>query len=210
MKNKRMVLLISESNFLLDVAFERRKDCLYLRDLAVAEELQLVIPEYAFAEVEAKLASFEAYWLNMFEKAKAVLEELPASRRQKEAHTQRLNIFDDCIALVSDSLKEARDGVNALYAVTLQVAFTPEIDMAAKLRRVRGRHPRDVKDLEIYESILYFARQNQKNDLKMIFLERDVAHFDVPEVKAELADVSVEIYFSAGEVVKRVRELLGK
>jgi hypothetical protein len=54
MKNKRKVLLISESNFLLDVAFERRKDCLYLRDLAVAEELQLVIPEYAFAEVEAK------------------------------------------------------------------------------------------------------------------------------------------------------------
>ncbi len=44
----------------------------------------------------------------------------------------------------------------------------------------------------------------------MIFLERDAAHFDVPEIKAELAAVDVEIYFSAGEVVKRVRELLNK
>jgi len=210
MKSKKKVLLISESNFLLDAAFERHKDCLYLRDLAVAEELQLVIPEYAFAEVEAKLASFEVYWLNMFEKAKAVLEELPASRRQREAHTQRLNTFDDCIALISDSLQEARDGINALYAVTLQIAFTPEIDIAARLRRVRGRPPHDVKDLEIYESILYFARQNQASNLNMIFLERDKAHFDVPEVKAELADVGVEIYFSAADVVKHVRELLGK
>jgi len=46
--------------------------------------------------------------------------------------------------------------------------------------------------------------------LKMIFLERDKAHFDVSEVKSELADVGVEIYFSAGDVVKHVRELLGK
>jgi hypothetical protein len=97
----------------------------------------------------------------MFEKAKAVLEELPASRRQKEAHTQHLKIFDDCISLVSDSLKEARDGVNALYAVTIQIAFTPEIDIAAKLRRAREHPPHDVKDLEIYESILYFAKKTR-------------------------------------------------
>ncbi len=150
MKNKNKVVLIGESNFLLDVAFERHKDCLYLHDLAVAEELQLVIPEYAFAEVEAKLASFEAYLLNTFEKAKATLEELPASRRQKKAHIQRLSTFDDCIALVTAFLKEACDGVDALHAVTFPIAFTPEIDAADKLRCVRGRPPHDVKDLEIY------------------------------------------------------------
>jgi hypothetical protein len=64
--------------------------------------------------------------------------------------------------------------------------------------------------LEIYESILAFARLNQSPDVAMVFLERDVTHFDVPEVKSELAAVGVEIYFMAGEAVKRIRELLGK
>jgi hypothetical protein len=44
----------------------------------------------------------------------------------------------------------------------------------------------------------------------MVFLQRDALHFDNPEVKAELAALDVEIYFSAGEAVRRIRELLGK
>jgi hypothetical protein len=64
--------------------------------------------------------------------------------------------------------------------------------------------------LEIYESILAFARLNRSPRLAIIFLERDAAHFDLPEIKTELADVDVEIYFSAGETVRRVREFLGK
>jgi hypothetical protein len=100
--------------------------------------------------------------------------------------------------------------LEALQAVALPIAFTPNIDAAAKLRRVRGRPPHDIKDLEIYESILAFARLNQSPDVAMVFLERDVTHFDVPEVKSELAAVGVEIYFMAGEAVKRIRELLGK
>lgn len=70
--------------------------------------------------------------------------------------------------------------------------------------------PLDVKDIELYESILAFARLNRSPDAVMVFLQRDALHFDNPEIKAELAALDVEIYFSAGEAVRRIRELLGK
>jgi hypothetical protein len=206
----KKVILLGESNYVLDVVLERHNDCVYLAQLAASGEIELVIPDYSFAEVEAKLREIESQFLLVFERAKAVLEKLLTSRREKKAHARRQSALDECNVHIHASVKEARDALEALQAVALPIAFTSNIDAAAKLRRVRGRPPHDIKDLEIYESILAFARLNQSPDVAMVFLERDVTHFDVPEVKSELAAVGVEIYFMAGEAVKRIRELLGK
>lgn len=68
------------------------------------------------------------------------------------------------------------------------IPFTPEIHAASHLRRV--------------------ARLDRSPQFAIIFLERDAAHFDLPEIKTELAAAGVEVYFTAGETVHRMRELL--
>ncbi len=58
--------------------------------------------------------------------------------------------------------------------------------------------------------ILAFARANRNPRFTFVFLQHDAAHFDLPELRAELAAHAVEIYFTAGEATQRVRGLLGK
>jgi hypothetical protein len=42
----------------------------------------------------------------------------------------------------------------------------------------------------------------------MLFLTFDKEDFNVPSVRDELAVVNIELFFSAGECVRRIRELL--
>ena len=60
----------------------------------------------------------------------------------------------------------------------------------------------------MYESLLHFARLNQTSDAAMLFLTRDKADFDFPYIREELAALSVELLFSAGDCTRRIRELV--
>jgi len=62
-------------------------------------------------------------------------------------------------------------------------------------------------DRKIYESILIFARANQNPSLKMLFLTRDKSDFDFPYIREELVSTGVELFLSAGECIKRIREI---
>jgi len=127
-KNSRKVdiLLLTETNFILDITFEQSQQCEQLLFLAREHEIQVVIPEYSFAEAEGNIG-------NTIQK--------------------RLSAIDS--------------------------------------------------------AILQFARENQAPDLKMLFLTRDKTDFDFPYIRMELASLSVELFFSAGECIRRIRELLG-
>ncbi|MEK7396952.1 MAG: hypothetical protein AAB116_08455 [Candidatus Poribacteria bacterium] len=59
----------------------------------------------------------------------------------------------------------------------------------------------------IYESILEFAGLNQQSGIKMLFLTRDRSDFDFLHIKEELSSFNIEIFFSAGECIKRIVEL---
>lgn len=201
MMNK--VMFLSESNYALDICYTRHRDCLYLFRLALDGEIELIIPEYALAEVEAKLKQKETEWINTITAAQAVSRELSSNALREQ-------ILADMIEEIRQMIVEAIGALNELRRVATRIPFTGDILAASRLRRARRAPPHDVKDLEIYESILAFARLNKDTGLKMVFLERDAAHFNISEIKAELAAVGVEIYFSAGEAVRRVRELLGK
>jgi len=187
----------------LDVCLTRHHDCQYLLQLAGDGEIELVVPDYALAEVEAKLKTLELERIEAIQAAQAVIRTLPPD-------AERERIFAETLEAVRRMFVGAHSLLDDLQRIATRIPFNGEILAAARLRKARRAPPKDVKDLEIYESILAFARLNQGTDIVFIFLERDVAHFDVHEVKAELAIVGIEIYFSAGEAVRRVRELLGK
>lgn len=65
MTTKRVILL-AETNYLLDVVLERHKNCAYLFELAANKEIILAIPECAFCEAAAKLRDIEAQYEDWF------------------------------------------------------------------------------------------------------------------------------------------------
>lgn len=44
----------------------------------------------------------------------------------------------------------------------------------------------------------------------MLFLTRDQNDFNYPYIHEELSSLSVELFFSAGECIRRIRDLLRK
>jgi hypothetical protein len=88
------------------------------------------------------------------------------------------------------------------------IPFTSEAMAKAELRELRQIAPFKQTDRKIYESILIFVRANQSPNVKMLFLTRDKNDFDFPYIRDELASMDVELFFSAGECIRRIRELL--
>ncbi|MBM3237417.1 hypothetical protein FJZ31_14095 [Candidatus Poribacteria bacterium] len=56
-KNSRKVdvFILTETNFILDITFEQSQQCEQLLFLAREQEVQVVIPEYSFAEAEGNI-----------------------------------------------------------------------------------------------------------------------------------------------------------
>ena len=89
------------------------------------------------------------------------------------------------------------------------IPFTSETMARSELRKLRQIAPFKETDRRIYESILIFVRENQSPNMKMLFLTRDENDFDFPYIREELASMDVELFFSAGRCIGRIRELLG-
>jgi len=83
-----------------------------------------------------------------------------------------------------------------------------EIAARSELRAVRQLAPFKPADRTIYESILHFVRANQTPDTRKLFLTRDKTDFGLPSIREELAALSVELFFSAGDCIRRIREFL--
>jgi len=206
----KKVILLAETNYLLDVALERRRDCAYLFNLAANKEILLAIPECAFCEAAAKLRHIEAQYVERFEQAKLALKGVRGSALPPARGIQIQAALDEAVQATREMTQSGQALLIRAQFVADEIPLTPEILVASYLRRISRLPPLDVKDIELYESILAFARLNRSLDAVMVFLQRDALHFDNPAVKAELAALDVEIYFSAGETVRRIRELLGK
>jgi len=61
-------------------------------------------------------------------------------------------------------------------------------------------------DRQIYESILDFTRDKGEYDL-IIFYTSDKEDFDHEEIRDELKEREIEVYFDSGNVVQRVRDM---
>jgi len=52
---KKNLVLIAETNYVLDIAFEQSDECSRLLDFIRKNGVKLVIPEYAFAEADGSI-----------------------------------------------------------------------------------------------------------------------------------------------------------
>ena len=94
-----------------------------------------------------------------------------------------------------------------LKGVTDIIPYLPEHATQAELRALKQLAPFKEPDRKIYESILWFLRQNQPPPLPTLFLTRDKNDFDFSYIHDELAQLGTELLFSAGDCVRHLRDL---
>lgn len=205
--NFNSIFLLTETNFLLDIIFEQSQECDRLFLLTREHAIPVVIPEYSFAEAEGNIAKTLQLRLTGLDTAISILKQSARSAyhdvaaligqlRQFKAHSEA-----EERPFLHDRLTKLEENVSV-------IPFTADIVVRAELRDLRQLAPFKPSDRRIYESLLYFIATNHTPDTSTIFLTRDQADFDFPYIREELIALGVELFFSAGECIRRIREIL--
>ena len=204
---KKTVLVLSETNFILDITFEQAPECTRLLSLTEEQGLDIVIPEFSFAEAEGNITKTLQRRCITIDNMLGVLRQ--SARSPYQQVTPLITALEQWKAYsLSEELVDLHARMDNLENIVRVIAFSGEIAAQAELRSVRQLAPFKPTDRNVYESILQFARLNQQPALTMLFLTRDKADFDFPCIRAELAALSVELFFSAGDCIRRIRELV--
>jgi hypothetical protein len=170
----------------LDITFEQSQQCERLLFLASEQGIQVVIPEYSFAEAEGNIGNTIQKRLSAIDSVISVLRQSARSAYQDvETLINQLQHFrarseEEELPALHARIREFEESVSI-------IPYSAEIAARAELRGLRQIAPFKQADRKIYESILQFARENQAPDLNMLFLTRDETDFDFPYIRRELA-----------------------
>jgi len=201
------IILITETNFILDIAFEQSEQAEQLLTLILQQNIVLVIPEYAFAEAEGNIKSTIRKRNAIVEQTIAVLRQADRSAYQDlDELITRLQKFQESSQIQEFPFLHSK--IKSLSENSFIIPFTADISVKAELRDLKYLAPQKSADRRIFESVLFFAQTNSDSDFVMLFLTFDKEDFNVPSIRDELAAVNVELFFSAGECIKRIKELL--
>jgi hypothetical protein len=205
--SKKSIALIAETNFVLDIAFEQSDECSRLLDFIHKNNISLVIPEYAFAEAEGsildklrnRLAAIDLALTALRQASRSAYSTLADFIIQLEQYKNEIEQTE--LHLVQERKRE-------LEKNSTLIPFTPELMVKAELRRLKDVAPFKQTDRVIYESILEFAKLNKDSNIQMIFLTRDKNDFNFTFIREELASLNIELFYSAGDCIKRFMELI--
>ncbi|MFQ6072916.1 MAG: PIN domain-containing protein [Methanosarcinales archaeon] len=205
-QTKPKVLVICETNFIYSNGFRRDRNCVYLLDLSKTGKIELAIPEFSFYEIKHavnqtfKKRSGELYRVYSF------LNELIKSEQHASTFSEVKEKFKQ---LELDSPSEKLGVLNSaeeIKSLCIPIPYDLNIFYKAHLRSIADMPPHKDNDRRIYESILEFVnREKNSYDLKL-FYTADREDFDHPELHEELGKIEVELYFSSGKVLERLRE----
>jgi len=134
----------------------------------------------------------------------------------KQASRSAYNTLDDFIIQLEQYKNEiertelhlVQERKRELEKNSTLIPFTPELMVKAELRRLKDAAPFKQPDRVIYESILEFAKLNKDSNIQMIFLTRDKNDFNFTFIREELASLNIELFYSAGDCIKRFMELI--
>lgn len=208
MKNNlpKEVILIAETNFILDISFEQSRDCEQLLKIMDEQGLKLIISECAFAEAEGSIGNIIRNRLTAINSALDALRQASRSAYHNiDDFIVKLQKYKNDVEKIE--IESLHSKVNSLEDCATAIPFTPESMAKAEIRRLKNIAPFKQSDRMIYESILGFGKLNQQSGIKMLFLTRDKEDFDFDFIREELNSLNIEIFFSAGECIKRIMEL---
>jgi hypothetical protein len=200
-------MLLVESNFVIGVVWEGRRDLGYLVDICQRFGVLLVVPEVALAEarktlihrVDRQLSALQQlrFWLNdiargvgmsqLVLKVKERLDVIEAElQRRKQLALEALDIFAQ----------------NCLIA-----PLTPHVWVRAYLRWQSNMPPFKELDCLILESLLAFLPQHKAK--LAIFLTLDQEDFDHPELHADFQRHRTNMLFDPYAVIVEFRKFYG-
>ncbi len=205
--NANSLTVIVETNFILDITFEQSEQADRLLTLVLEHAIPIVAPEYAFAEARGNT-------VRTIEMRVTTTETMIKVLRQSDRSAYQRNIGNLIAALeqfrdesIATELPVLQSKINALTEQIVQIPFNNEIATRAELRELGQYPPEKPTDKRVYESILMFARENP--GIKMLFLTMDRSDFNIDFIRDELAHHGIEIFFSSGDCIRRIREILG-
>lgn len=201
------ILLLTETNFVLDLVFEQSQQCERLLSFAQEQSIPIILPEYSMAEAEGNIATTLKKRTAAIDEAISVVKQ--SARSAYQDVTTLLTLLEKFKIRTEE---EERPILHARLAeiesIVSIIPFTSDIAVRSELRGLRQSAPFKPSDQRVYESILQFARENSAPDVTMLLLTRDRNDFDYPTIHQELSAYPVELHFSAGDCIKRLRELV--
>ena len=207
-KSQNRPIVFAETNFLFDCAFDRDANSQHLLELAKLYRITLSIPQFAFAEAKGQSEVIIRRRIEHLQLALSSLRELQRTRRRTQQMMQLINNLNDVINQLEQEIIPTKATIDRIAPACNVIPYNTEIRARAHLRVVERLPPFAENDCIIYESILWFAEQNRELDLTLLFLTRNRQDFDYPHIHQELGEFGMELLFSPGECVRRIRELL--
>ena len=205
--NAKSLIVIAETNFILDIVFEQSEQADRLFTLALGHAIPIVAPEYSFAEARGNL-------VHTIEGRVTIIDSMTRVLRQSARSAYQQNLEDLMTALeqfrewsITVEMETSQLRIDTLKEQIVQIPFNNEIATRAELRELNRYPPEKPTDKRVYESILMFARENP--GIQMLFLTTDRSDFDLNFIREELAENGIEIFFYSGDCIRRIREILG-
>ena len=212
-KNKEGIIpnvtLIIDTNILADHAWSRDSNVTYLIDEVVPEHPNFLILVPQICKVEFKLITKEEVnaWRTLQQEIIKKVKDLKrydgfgelynglkenADRlneiitKLKDAPTEEIGILSNLMLFFSQSLPEQ-------YEIAYYISKDPEYGL--------------LFDDALIFSFVKLVGMSLENDSSVLFLTKD-RDFEVEKVIKELNEVNIDVYFSSGECVQRIKDLL--
>jgi hypothetical protein len=198
-----------ESNAIFDLAFERDRNVSYLVELAGKAKIALIVAEYALVEADGRSVSIIEARESRIREFDQFLGQLGRGAQYQSTVRAVREQLDALLSNCNQDRIRFKETLEDLRQICTVIPQTPQAHVNGELRFKSARPPFKPEDCQIYEAILEFVRTHQSEYQNLLFLTKDREDFDWQEIHDELTALNVEVYFSAGDCVRRLRELLG-
>ena len=201
--------LVIDTNILADYAWDRDSSVIYLVEEIAPEHPEFLIVVPQICNVEFKLITKEEVnaWKNLQQETIRKIKGLERYDGFEELHKRFKNDVNDLNMLIT-KLEEATSKEVEILS-KLMLLFSESLPLQYEVSFYVSKDPEYgllFEDALVF-SFVKLVGKSIGHESKVLFLTRD-RDFDVEKVLKELNEVGVEVYFSSGECLQRIKELL--
>jgi predicted nucleic acid-binding protein len=188
------VILLVETNFVLELAFlqEEHAHCEELLRMAERGELDLAVPAFSVAEAYQKQVGQQKERKRLHDSVLSEIDQLVRSRPYAERSTELREITRLLVASGEEERRNLRSVVDRILRVATIVPLTAAVVReAAILENTRGLSPQDAL---VYSSALAHLRGSSDRG-PHLFVTRNPADFGDPDIASDLERLGSRILF---------------
>ncbi|HID26685.1 MAG TPA: hypothetical protein EYP22_02415 [Methanosarcinales archaeon] len=105
-------------------------------------------------------------------------------------------------------IKKFDDAINTIKSICTIIPYTESMHKNAYLITLDKRYDLEDPDASIYASIKEFASMEEVKNYELLFLTKNWRDFDKTIIKNELNNLRVKMFFSTGECIRWIKNLI--